>query len=638
MRNNEIGIVHFLLRELHDVEIQRSGTPSFVANAPRIALDALKRGEQCVGLEGSLQRHHLIQIGALRRAAERLCLVDGARREQARFGQRGERCARMCQIRTAVADVRSERDEGDVAHERITRAPEIVARRATTSEELALTRRQATGIVGACQTIGVFRWSGKQSRIVDSLTAHYVARELGARWRGRRIIACQTNHPERTLTLWCEEAVPILFDLRALTIRETTGEPTGNMLRSWTILAVEAPVDDRRLIVRCERPGKFRGSPSKHGDIEISYIPNARGARVRDARRSLAAIGAVLPRAGQPRPVLEDAVIRTAVAERDEASMLQGRWMSSPLCAVLFARPTESVELYHLIVSLPAAAPVRCGELVFPLRVCEGEAIASLILPPVAEVVSAEPPTDSTSRAMARMRRELERAREAPRLRAIAGALMTLGMDAEVPDRITLPDGTESSVPRSEDPQDTPIALAERLYKEARAMERALDRLPARIAALEANPSPAGTRRRRSTAAGVRSKTAKRLPYKSYRTSGGIDVLVGRGAGSNDELTYEIAKPDDVWLHARDVTGAHVVMRWSDEGAPPSRDLHEAAALAAWYSRARGSVVVPVDWTRRRHVRRARGGPPGRALVDRARTVMARPTAELERRLRANEE
>ena len=157
MRNSEIGIVHFLLRELHDVEIQRSGTPSFVPNAPRIALDALERGEQSVRLESGFQRNHLIEIAALDWAAERLCLVDGAHCEQARFRQRGERCARMCQVRTAVADVRSERDESDVAHARITRAPEIAARRATTSEALALTRRQATGILGACQTRSNFR-------------------------------------------------------------------------------------------------------------------------------------------------------------------------------------------------------------------------------------------------------------------------------------------------------------------------------------------------------------------------------------------------------------------------------------------------------------------------------------------------
>jgi hypothetical protein len=286
-----------------------------------------------------------------------------------------------------------------------------------------------------------------------------------------------------------------------------------------------------------------------------------------------------------------------------------------------------------MILSLPPAAPVRCGDVVFPLRVCEGEPVTSLILPAATAAAAAPAPSDRTSKALARMRRELDRAREAPRLRAIADALMTLGPDAEVPDVIAVADGSESPVPRAEGSRETPIELAERLYKEVRAMERGLERLPARIAALEASPDAPSAARRPPRRASAPEGT--RLPYKSYRTSGGIDVFVGRGARANDELTYEIAKPDDVWLHARDVTGAHVVMRWSQEGAPPTRDLHEAAALAAWYSRARGSVVVPVDWTRRRHVRRARGGPPGRALVERAQTVMARPSAELERKLRA---
>jgi hypothetical protein len=311
--------------------------------------------------------------------------------------------------------------------------------------------------------------------------------------------------------------------------------------------------------------------------------------------------------------------------------------MSPTICAVLFAQAKRAVDLYQLIVSLPAPSPVRCADVVFPLQLCEGESVASLILPAAAEPAAETKPSDRGSRAIARMRRELERAREAPRLRAIADALMSLGADAVVPSVIALSDGSEVAVPRSDDPRDTPIALAERLYKEIGAMERALERLPPRIAALEARPEPSATTRRPGASRSASAAAPTRLPYKSYRTSGGIHVLVGRGARANDELTYDIAKPDDVWLHARDVTGAHVVMRWSQEGAPPTRDLHEAAALAAWYSRARGSVVVPVDWTRRRHVRRARGGPPGRAMVERAQTVMARPTAELERKLRSNE-
>lgn len=473
---------------------------------------------------------------------------------------------------------------------------------------------------------------------MDSLTVHYVVRELDERWRGRRIVACRADHVSRVLTLWCEGAAAVSFDLRALAIREETSGPTGELLRGWSILEVEAPIDERRLRIRCDRPGKFRGSASKHGDMEISFVPNARGARVRDTRHALATIGVALPPIAPPRPILEDAAIRAAVEAGNEEAMLRGRWMSPAVCAALLAQPERAVDLYRMIIALPARAPVRCGDIVFPLPLCDGEPVASLISPAASEPAVAPEPSDRASRATARMRRELERAREAPRLRATADALMALGAAAEVPAVMVLPDGSETPVPRTEGPGDTPIALAERLYKEVRAMERALERLPGRIAALEQQPDvPDGGRRPRRTRARS-SAISTRLPYKTYRTSGGIEVLVGRGARANDELTYDIAKPDDVWLHARDVTGAHVVMRWSQEGAPPARDLHEAAALAAWYSRARGSVVVPVDWTRRRHVRRARGGPPGRAMVERAQTVMARPSSELERTLRANDE
>jgi hypothetical protein len=259
--------------------------------------------------------------------------------------------------------------------------------------------------------------------------------------------------------------------------------------------------------------------------------------------------------------------------------------------------------------------------------------VASVILPAATKAV-ATVNDDRRSRALARMRRELEHAREAPRLRTIADALIALGADADIPHSVTLADGTIASVPRGGETEDNPIGVAERLYKEARAKERALERLPARIAALEEGRESSTEPTRPRSAPSTPARPPKRLPYKSYRSSGGLEILVGRGARSNDELTYEVAKPDDVWLHARDVTGAHVVLRWSQDGAPPQRDLQEAAALAAWHSRARGSTVVPVDWTRRRYVRRARGGSPGRALVDRVQTVMARPSAELERRLR----
>jgi predicted ribosome quality control (RQC) complex YloA/Tae2 family protein len=77
-----------------------------------------------------------------------------------------------------------------------------------------------------------------------------------------------------------------------------------------------------------------------------------------------------------------------------------------------------------------------------------------------------------------------------------------------------------------------------------------------------------------------------------------------------------------------------VVLRWSDPGAPPARDLEEAAVLAAWYSKARSSGTVAVDWTRRRYVRKPRGAPPGRVSLIQAKTIFVEPDAAVEERLR----
>jgi predicted ribosome quality control (RQC) complex YloA/Tae2 family protein len=123
-------------------------------------------------------------------------------------------------------------------------------------------------------------------------------------------------------------------------------------------------------------------------------------------------------------------------------------------------------------------------------------------------------------------------------------------------------------------------------------------------------------------------------PYREYRSSGGLDIWVGRGAASNDALTFHESAPDDVWMHARESAGAHVILRWTDDAPPPKADLIEAAALAAWHSKSRGSTIVPVDWTRRKHVRKPRGAPPGTVTVERTKSIAARPSAALEKKLR----
>lgn len=250
---------------------------------------------------------------------------------------------------------------------------------------------------------------------------------------------------------------------------------------------------------------------------------------------------------------------------------------------------------------------------------------------------------------------ELAKVGEAERLRA-QGDLLLAHLDWVEPGApsVVLPDFDGGETEVSLDPALRPHENAERLYDEARRRARAEARIPelleqaererarwtGAVAALEAGEVPewvAGALKR-SEQKEKRAKTApsERLPYRLYRTSGGLEVRVGRTSKDNDRLTFGHCLPADVWLHARSVPGSHVVLRWTGEGAPPAKDLEEAATLAAWYSKARTSGTVAVDWTRRKYVRKPRGAPPGRVSILHAKTVFVAPDGALEERLRVD--
>lgn len=111
------------------------------------------------------------------------------------------------------------------------------------------------------------------------------------------------------------------------------------------------------------------------------------------------------------------------------------------------------------------------------------------------------------------------------------------------------------------------------------------------------------------------------------RASDGSRILVGRSNRQNDQLTFRTARPDDVWLHVKDAPGAHVILQ--PAGGEPSDDaLREAAELAAYFSRARGSSRVPVDWTRVKHVRKPKGARPGMVVYDHHQTIYVTPGEE----------
>jgi predicted ribosome quality control (RQC) complex YloA/Tae2 family protein len=264
---------------------------------------------------------------------------------------------------------------------------------------------------------------------------------------------------------------------------------------------------------------------------------------------------------------------------------------------------------------------------------------------------------DRLERTRARAERMRIEAQEAPAkataLRRRADLLMAQLHRVAKGDRtVTLDDFEGGTVTVELDPALTPPDNARELYDRARKRERAALRLPERVRAVQAEQHrleallQAMDERRADPVDvaeaiaevrprdGAATAEAPRLPYRRFRSSGGLEIRVGRAGRANDELTFRHSSPDDIWLHARDAAGAHVILRWGDRDRnPPRRDLIEAALLAALNSRARTSGTVPVDWTRRKHVRKPRNAPAGTVIPDRVSTLFVEPDPTLPDRL-----
>jgi predicted ribosome quality control (RQC) complex YloA/Tae2 family protein len=111
-----------------------------------------------------------------------------------------------------------------------------------------------------------------------------------------------------------------------------------------------------------------------------------------------------------------------------------------------------------------------------------------------------------------------------------------------------------------------------------------------------------------------------------YLASDGTEIIVGKNNKQNDYLTNKLAARDDIWLHTKDIPGSHVVIRSKE---PSEETIHEAANLAAYYSKARNSSSVPVDFTKVRHVKKPSGAKPGFVIYDNQQTVYVTPEEEL---------
>ncbi|MBP2626429.1 MAG: Fibronectin-binding domain protein [Firmicutes bacterium] len=107
-------------------------------------------------------------------------------------------------------------------------------------------------------------------------------------------------------------------------------------------------------------------------------------------------------------------------------------------------------------------------------------------------------------------------------------------------------------------------------------------------------------------------------------TPEGLTILVGKNNRQNDIVTFKQAQPNDIWFHAKDIPGSHVILRIGSQDPLPSA-IESAAHLAAYYSKASQSTKVPVDYTRRRYVKKPSGSKPGFVIYDHQQTIYIAP-------------
>lgn len=144
---------------------------------------------------------------------------------------------------------------------------------------------------------------------------------------------------------------------------------------------------------------------------------------------------------------------------------------------------------------------------------------------------------------------------------------------------------------------------------------------------------------RRSTTPGARKRVDEPLPpHRTFTSTSGDFVFVGRGAAHNDALTFQVARPHHLFLHARGVPGAHVIVPLAKNRSCPADLLIDAAHLAAHFSDARGEPIVEVTTAPRKWVRKPRGAPPGAVVVEREKVVTLRVEPERLATLLASEQ
>jgi predicted ribosome quality control (RQC) complex YloA/Tae2 family protein len=186
----------------------------------------------------------------------------------------------------------------------------------------------------------------------------------------------------------------------------------------------------------------------------------------------------------------------------------------------------------------------------------------------------------------------------------------------------------------------TPQKLAETLYRKSKNRKREIDQLYQNLADKEQLLTLTGNMLAELTEIndhrGLKNfvknhhlipksqDQEEQVPFKRFEVEG-FDVLVGKSAKANDEMLRRFAWKEDLWLHAKDVAGSHVLIKFKSGLSFPKTVLERAAELAAYYSKIKNDSLAPVIYTPAKYVRKVKGSADGSVMVDKESVIMVVP-------------
>ncbi|MBP2644723.1 MAG: Fibronectin-binding domain protein [Firmicutes bacterium] len=265
-------------------------------------------------------------------------------------------------------------------------------------------------------------------------------------------------------------------------------------------------------------------------------------------------------------------------------------------------------------------------------------------------------------RKLATLRQELATAEDADILRKQADILMAniyvippRATQAVLPD-LYADDPETATLPIPLDPMLSALENAQHYYAKYNKFKRAQHSLATQLeecqneisyldsiaVALEQAVSLAetGEIRQELIQSGYIKEKSKRRPAPlsaplTVTTPDGLSVLIGKNNRQNDVVTFKHGRPDELWFHTKDIPGSHVILKAC--GAEPSLEtINLVAGIAAYFSKARQSATVPVDYTKRRYVKKPAGAKPGFVIYDHQKTIYVTPQQEIVEKLIEN--